>query len=247
MRRADRLFSILQILRRGKVVRATDLAERLEVSERTIYRDMRDLIGSGVPLEGEAGVGYLLRDGFELPPLMFSPDEIEALVVAARMLQSWAGADLGRAVAGLLDKIGAVMPRERQGELERSRLFAPDFTISDELRRRLDELRQAINGHRVIEIDYRRQDGETSRRCVQPLGLFYWGRVWTMAGWCELRDAYRHFRVDRMLSVSVTGRGFAEATDRNLADYLRRVGADMAAHEPDLSAFAAGRRPRAAR
>lgn len=227
MRRADRLFSILQILRRGKVVRAADLATHLEISERTVYRDMRDLMASGVPLEGEAGVGYLLRDGFDIPPLMFSADEIEALVVAGRLLSSWAGADLARAVANALDKIESVIPPERRADLGRSRLFAPDFNVPETLRERLDDIRQAINARTRIDIAYRRPDGTESRRRIHPYGLFYWGRVWTLAGWCELRGDYRNFRLDRMLDLRLTAEPFSETPERNLQDFLRRAAGDF--------------------
>src|SRR5918996_101424 len=116
MRRADRLFEIIQLLRRQKLVRARDLAAKLEVSERTIYRDTRDLMASGVPIEGEAGVGYALRQGFDLPPLMFNEHEIEALVLGVRIVESWTDAELAEAAANVVAKVEAVIPERLRGD-----------------------------------------------------------------------------------------------------------------------------------
>ncbi|MGQ9365517.1 helix-turn-helix transcriptional regulator [Azospirillum sp. ST 5-10] len=222
MRRADRLFQIVQILRKGRLVTAATLARGLEVSERTIYRDLRDLAASGVPVEGEAGVGYILREGYDLPPLMFTHDEIEALVVGARLVGAWAGGALADAAAQALEKIEAAVPDRRRGDLTASRLFAPDFAIPRELGERLDTVRRAINARRAIAFAYTREDGGTATRSVRPLGLFFWGKVWTLAGWCELRDDFRTFRIDRMAGLLVLDRGFAETPGQGLEDYIAR-------------------------
>lgn len=225
MRRADRLFQIVQILRKGRLVTAAELARRLEVSERTIYRDLRDLASTGVPVEGEAGVGYILREGYDLPPLMFSRDEVEALVVGARLVRAWAGGALADAAGRVLEKVEAVVPEPRRRELEDARLYAPGHGASPELSARMDVVREAINARRVIAFDYRREDGAPSVRSVHPLGLFFWGRVWTLAGWCELRGDFRNFRLDRMTEVRALERGFAEEPGRSLADFIARCGA----------------------
>ncbi|WP_140054401.1 helix-turn-helix transcriptional regulator, partial [Oceanospirillum sanctuarii] len=125
MRRADRLFQIIQYLRNRRLTTAKWLAEKLEVSERTIYRDIQDLMLSGVPIEGEAGVGYVLRRGFDIPPIMFTKDEIEALVIAARMAKTWAGTKLARSTENALDKIEAVLPDNLKKELAKPRLYTP--------------------------------------------------------------------------------------------------------------------------
>lgn len=229
MRRADRLFQIVQILRRGRLETAASLALRLEVSERTVYRDIRDLIASGVPVDGEAGVGYVLRPGYDLPPLMFSRSELEALTVAARMLRAWAGGALGNAIASALDKVESVLPADRRGEPGEARHYVPDVTLSAELRHRLDTLRDAIHHHRVVEFDYVRADGASSRRTARPLGLFFWGAVWTLGAWCELRCEFRTFRIDRMGGVGVLERGFEDVPGQGIDDYIalsRRDGAD---------------------
>ncbi len=230
-RRADRLFSVVQQLRRGKLVTARQLAERLEVSERTIYRDIADLQGSGVPIDGEAGVGYLLRAGFDLPPLMFSREEIEALVVGARLVKTLVGAGLGRGAEDALAKIEHVLPDSLRRELEKSRLFAAHGIADVAVQARLDLLRQALNQKRVVQFGYQREDGETSERAVQPLGLFCWGRTWTLAGWCEWRDDFRHFRVDRMTTLIQTERAFAEQPGRGLSDFLRAMEAQDAVRQ----------------
>lgn len=226
MRRADRLFDIVQVLRKGRLVTAAALARRLEVSERTIYRDLRDLAASGVPVEGEAGVGYILREGYDLPPLMFTQDEIEALVVGARLVRAWSGGGLAGAAAHALEKIEAVVPEARRRELADIRVYAPDDGVSAEVRAHIDTLRAAANARRVVAFDYAREDGTPSVRSVRPLGLFFWGRVWTLGAWCELRGAFRTFRVDRMADVRPLDRTFTEEPGRSLADLFALYGVE---------------------
>lgn len=223
MRRADRLFQIVQYLRGPRPKTAREIARRLEVSERTIYRDIRDLSLSGVPIEGEAGVGYLLR-GFEVPPLMFTPAEIEALVVGARLVEAWAGQELGEATRRALEKIEAVLPDRLKGELGRPRLFAI-FQLDAAHRTAMDQLRTGINLHRRVHFHYTRRDGEASQRAVRPLGLYYWGQTWTLAAWCESRQDFRSFRPDRMREVGL-GEAFPEEPGKTLADYIRRMEED---------------------
>lgn len=228
MRRADRLFQIVQALRGGRLTTARDLARRLEVSERTVYRDVAELIGSGVPIAGEAGLGYILRDGYDVPPLMFTRDELEAVLVGVRMVRALAGSQLAAAATEALAKVEAVVPEEARGQLALSRVYVPAPLLSEELRTLLDHLRQAIGGQRVIRFAYTREDGERSERSCQPLGLYFWGKVWTVVGWCELRDDFRTFRVDRMRSLTTEDRRFSLRPGRTLADFLRRVGVDPA-------------------
>jgi len=226
MRRADRLFDIVQVLRKGRLVTAAALARRLEVSERTIYRDLRDLAASGVPVEGEAGVGYILREGYDLPPLMFTRDEVEALVVGARLLRAWSGGALAEAAARALDKVEAVVPDGRRRELADIRVYAPDDCATAEVRERVDLLRAAANARRVVAFDYARGDGTPSVRSARPLGLFFWGRVWTLGAWCELREDFRTFRVDRMAEVRLLERTFVEEPGRSLADLFAQYGVE---------------------
>lgn len=226
MRRADRLFQIIELLRGRRLTTARHLAERLEVSERTIYRDIRDLMLSGVPVEGEAGVGYALRKGFDLPPLMFDRDELEALVLGARFVQSWGGSALSEAARRALVKIEAVLPADRRLELRRSRLFAVNFNVPAQLTATMDTVREAINRRHVLCMDYRREDGESSTREVRPLAMYFWGPVWTLAAWCELRQDFRNFRIDRIAEARPVGRNFADEPGKTLDDFLSTINRD---------------------
>ncbi len=145
MRRADRLFQIVQYLRGGRLITAQDLADRLEVSQRTIYRDIADLQSTGVPVDGEAGIGYILRDGYDLPPLMFTRDEIAALVLGARLAKAWGGARIALAAEEALIKIEAVLPEKEKVELRKMPFFALAPEQSDTVREMLDTLDTAIS------------------------------------------------------------------------------------------------------
>lgn len=199
MRRADRLFQIVQNLRGGRLVTAAQLAERLEVSPRTIYRDIADLIGSGVPVEGEAGVGYVMRAGYDLPPLMFTRAEVTALVAGARLIRAYGGAALARASEEALIKIATVLPDASRAEAERVPIHAIAGLTDPALRDRLDQVEAAIGTGCLLRLDYADEAGNRTLRDVRPLGLWFWGRVWTLIGWCELRQAFRLFRMDRIL------------------------------------------------
>lgn len=228
MRRADRLFQIVQLLQGRKLVTAKQLADRLQVSERTVYRDVQDLVLSGVPIDGEAGVGYRLHAGFNLPPLMFSPEEMEALVTGARLVKAWAGNTLADAAEQALVKIEHALPPKLKQRIGDTRLFAPGFHAYAQHTPQLDKLREAINGRQVLEIDYVREDGEQSTRKVWPLGLFFWGNVWTLAAWCETRVDYRSFRIDRIQRLTQLQHQFEETRDISLealfARYRTRAG-----------------------
>src|SRR5262245_43519297 len=222
MRRADRLFRLVQLLRARRFATARTLAEALEVSERTVYRDVRDLSLSGVPIEGEAGVGYALRRGFDLPPLMFDFDEIEALTAGARMVQAWSSPSLARAAQAALDKIAAALPPEKRIAMERTRLDAPSFHVDPRVGAVMDHMREAIVAGRRLEFAYRDEAGRASAREVRPLGLYFWGQRWTLAAWCETRRDFRSFRLDRMQDVAV-GRRFPDEDGKRLDDFLRAV------------------------
>lgn len=216
MRRADRLFQIVQYLRGGRLTTAAHLAERLEVSERTIYRDIADLIGSGVPVEGEAGVGYVMRAGYDLPPLMFSQEEIVALVAGARLIRAWGGLEMASAAEEALVKINAVLPDAARARSNGVQVHAMHFgTLTEEARAALDRVERAINARTLLEIDYEDEDGRASTRRLRPLGLFFWGKVWTLVAWCELREDFRNFRVDRMAAIR-EGEVYREERDKSL-------------------------------
>lgn len=220
MRRADRLFQLIQVLRRKPVVTAAYLARELEVSERTVYRDIRDLVGSGVPIEGEAGVGYTLRKGFDLPPLMFTEKEIEALVLGARVVQSWGDADLGKAASDALKRVEAALPEKLRLQMDRTPLYAPGFHVRQDVLARLSELRGAIDGSRRVRVSYVDVKNEATERTVRPLGLYFWGAIWSLEAWCELRNDFRAFRLDRMREVHVLDETFEQEPGKTLEDML---------------------------
>uniref|UniRef100_C5CUP5 Helix-turn-helix type 11 domain protein n=1 Tax=Variovorax paradoxus (strain S110) TaxID=543728 RepID=C5CUP5_VARPS len=228
MRRADRLFQLVQIIRGRRLTTAAFLAQRLEVSERTVYRDVADLQHQGVPIEGEAGVGYRLGAGFELPPLMFTQDEASALVAAARLAQSWVDPALARDIETGLGKILSVLPPAARVSAEALALYAPALGLGDALRTRLQTLREAVQARQKLRLHYRDVSGDASERTVRPLGCFYWGKVWTLSTWCELRNDFRGFRIDRMDAVDVLPERFRDEAGKTLADMLRQVKARAA-------------------
>ncbi|MEO8277081.1 MAG: YafY family protein [Thermoanaerobaculia bacterium] len=219
MRRADRLFSLLLELRRSRVVTARRLAERLEVSERTVYRDVADLQGSGIPITGEAGVGYQLR-GFDLPPLMFDREEVEAMVLGARVVEAWGDGALAAAATSAVAKIEAALPRNRAHLVEETRLYVPQYGERRADRLPLHRLRTAIRERRKVRIDYADREQRESSRAVRPLALAFHPPVWLLISWCELRNGFRNFRLDRIAGCEATADGFVDEPGRTLADFL---------------------------
>ncbi|MCC7540507.1 MAG: YafY family transcriptional regulator [Deltaproteobacteria bacterium] len=219
MRRADRLFELIQLIRQRKVATASWLARELGVSERTVYRDVRDLVRSGVPIEGEAGVGYALPRGFDLPPLMFTRDEIEALVLGARIVRSWSDPALSKAATSALSKVEAVVPERLKTRVADALLFAPGFHVPAVIAAHFGPLRRALDQTRRVRFGYTRGDGTASARTVRPLGLYFWGPGWSLAGWCELRNDFRNFRLDRMRDVTVQD-AFDVEPGKRLEDYM---------------------------
>lgn len=222
MRRADRLFQIVQYLRGGRLVTAANLAERLEVSERTIYRDIVDLQSTGVPIDGEAGIGYIMRSGFDLPPLMFTRDEIVALVTGARMVKAWGGTAMMAAAEEALVKIEAVLPEAERSRVGDTKIFSPSIGLAGQSRDLIDRCEQAIDAREIVALGYSDEDSATSKRNVHPLGLWFWGKVWTLVGWCELRDDFRMFRLDRISNLTLTGGVYKPEPERSLEEFSRR-------------------------
>ncbi len=192
------------------------------MSERTNYRDIADLMAAGVPVEGEAGVGYVMRPGFDVPPLMFDRSEIAALVTGARLVEAWGGAAMARAASDALAKISAVVPAEiaraaAHTAIHAFRMPEPDVGTRD----RLDLLDRAIRDRARLKLRYTNGSGSESARLVRPLGLVFWGKVWTLVAWCELRDDFRMFRVDRIAAADHEGR-FDLASHQTLAAFYAR-------------------------
>lgn len=225
MRRADRLFDIIEFLRRHKrVVTAAELAEVLEVSVRTVYRDVADLQASRVPIEGEAGLGYMLRSGYELPPLMFSEDEIEALVFGARMVRAWGDQSFTQSADAALAKIRAVLPARLNEVADASRITVAKSRTEDKsaFNAHLTPIRRAIRERRKLDINYDSlADASTSRR-IRPLGLAFFGPFWMLASWCELRRDFRTFRIERITTLKVTSETFRDEPGKTMEDFLAR-------------------------
>lgn len=224
MRRADRLFEIIQIFRRRKLVRALDLAEKLEVSERTVYRDIADLMASGVPIEGEAGVGYVMRGGFDLPPLMFDEQEIEALVLGARIVESWGDPDLAEAAGNVIAKVESVIPERLRSYMAETALLAPADHWAEPLSVEIGVLRRAIRERNKVQFRYLDLKERKSERAVRPLALSFYGYIWLLVSWCELRQDFRNFRLDRISEFQVLEERYRLERGKTLADFLKQDG-----------------------
>lgn len=237
MRRADRLFQITQILRgrrQAKATTARHLAERLQVTERTIYRDIRDLSLSGVPIEGEAGIGYRLQAGFDIPPLMFNLAEIQTVVAGLRLIGSWGGHAMADHAQSVLEKISAVVPHDKQVAMARTQLYALPI-VTETLRAHFDVLHQACNQQHKIALRYQDASTQPSERIVHPLGLFFWGNAWSLIAWCELRQDFRNFRIDRMQAIDLLDTPFTTQVGQRLEDYW-----SLMRQQQDCELFQAG-------
>ncbi|MEX0283113.1 MAG: helix-turn-helix transcriptional regulator [Paracoccaceae bacterium] len=223
MRRTDRLFDIIQILRDGKLHRAQDIADRLEVSVRTIYRDMDTLVASGVPIQGERGVGYMAVQAITLPPLTLTPEELEALNLGVAIVSQTTDPDLKRAIESLAAKIDSVLPEQTVAEADKWQFAVYPFADIARGAGHMAPIRAAIKGRQKLALRYRRIDGTLTERRVRPLQMEYWGRVWTLTAWCELRGDFRVFRVDLIEGVTALPELFADEPGRTLADYLKTV------------------------
>ncbi len=224
MRRADRLFQIVQHLRARRLTTAAQLAQLLAVSERTVYRDIRDLSLSGIPVKGEAGIGYCLDRSFELTALMFTPDEVEAVVVGLRMAQAFTGHRLSDASVTALDKVILALPKHRRAEVDRPQIYVPPVHAHANVDPLREMLSSAINERAILQLNYSDDSGNHTERAVQPLAIHFWGSVWTLAAWCRLRVGFRNFRLDRISSCTRTGDSFVDEPGKTLSDFLRSVG-----------------------
>jgi predicted DNA-binding transcriptional regulator YafY len=222
MRRADRLFDIVQRLRGGRLVTAAKLAEQFEVSERTIYRDIADLMASGVPIEGEAGVGYIMRSGYDVPPLMFTKAEVEAVALGLRMAGVFGGVQMAEAATEALVKIEAVLPDALAQHARAAPFYVSGWSFDMAQRARLDLIQRAIDHRQRLSFRYRKENGEESERSIRPLLMHFWGRVWTLGAWCETRGDFRVFRPDRMSDVEL-GEEYKPERGKSLMDFIKRA------------------------
>lgn len=220
MRRADRLFQLIVLLGSRRSVTGEDLAKSLRVSRRTVYRDIGDLVRSGVPIDGEAGVGFRLRAGYQLPPLMFTPEEIQALVFGARLVQSCADDGLVTAAGSAIAKVDAALPKPLKYWMDEPGLIVPDFKVSSEVKQALRELRMAVTGTQIVTFQYVQGDGSVIQPQVRPLCLRYVGGTWTLGGWSLTEAAFRVFRIYRMRELVVTPVRFRHEPGRGVTDFL---------------------------
>lgn len=223
MRRAERLIRIVQALREAApgAVTAQEMGEKFEVSERTIYRDIAHLIGSGAPIDGEAGVGYVLRPGFDLPPMTFSFEQLDALALGARFVRATGDKDLASAAAEALSKIEHALPDTHRQRLRSAPLFATmlDETVRPEA---FAPVRNAIADRRKLRIRYTALSDDNTTRIVRPLALTCFGRVWLLSAWCEMRNDFRHFRADRIERLTVLAESFEDEPGKTFADMKAR-------------------------
>ena len=224
MRRTDRLFEMIQILRDGRLHRAQDMAERLEVSVRTIYRDMDTLVASGVPVEGERGLGYMMTAPITLPPLNLTMTELEAFHLGMDIVAKATDKELAEAAKSLTAKIDVVLPVDRAAPASGWGFAVYPFEDAAKGFKYMPTLRAAIRMQHKVQIGYKNEANELSERMIRPLQLEYWGRVWTLTSWCELREDFRVFRVDRMRDVAVLPSQFGDDVGKTLSDYLEGLG-----------------------
>jgi predicted DNA-binding transcriptional regulator YafY len=221
MRRAERLFDIIQILRTvSRPITAATLADKLEVTVRTIYRDIAALQGSRVPIEGAPGLGYVLRRGFDLPPLMFTTEEIDAIAVGVRLLRRLRDRKLQEAAESVLGKLSAVVPQPLQSQLVAAPLYVSDGSAPAVTGIDLSQLRSAIRETRKLAITYVDEEGRHTRRTIWPIAMAYYVDVTLVGAWCELRNDFRHFRVDRILASDVLDDRFSADSGRLTAEWL---------------------------
>lgn len=232
MRRSDRLSEIIEIVQDGRLHLARDIAERLEVSVRTIYRDFDTLVASGIPIDGERGVGYMLREPVFLPPMNLSLVELEALHLGMAIVAEAADKELQSASASLTKKIDKVATAN--GTVPKSWGFGVYPFVQAKIGfEHMPRIRAAIRNKEKLEVSYLSLENQPSTRLVWPLQNAYWGRVWTMTCWCEMRDDFRSFRIDRITNCQLTGTQFNDERGRRLEDYLARVNAEMAQTRED--------------
>ena len=219
MRRTDRLFDIIQILRDGNLHRAQDIAARLEVSTRTIYRDMETLMASGVPVEGERGVGYMITEAISLPPLTLTVSELEALNLGLAIVGQAADDTLKAAAETLAEKVDAVLPAQTIAEAEAWKFAVYPFADPTRNLTHMPLLRSAIKARQKVRLTYTSREGAITGRVIRPLHMEYWGRVWTLTAWCELRDAFRVFRLDLIETAEALPDLFVDEPGKRLSDY----------------------------
>lgn len=221
MRRADRLFDIIQILRVATAPQtAAALAAELEVTTRTVYRDIATLQARRIPIEGAPGIGYVLRRGFDLPPLMFTPEEIDAITVGARLLSRTGDVGLQRAAASVLSKVTVILPETLRDHLTAAPFYVSTHGASASPVVDLAEIRGAIRDQRKMHITYSDEKGDRTHRVIWPFAVAYYVEATLICAWCELRNDYRHFRIDRIVAAKTMNQRYSDHPGRLMAQWL---------------------------
>ncbi len=231
MNRTDRLVAMVLYLQGRRVVRACELAEHFEVTERTVYRDISALSEAGVPIAGEAGVGYTLLKGYHLPPVMFTAEEASSLFVGGELVKQFTDPSLHVPMTTALDKLRAVLPRDSQdhvdklvrGTLVLNRGFGPNQDPATQPM--LLPVQQGVVQRRVLRMTYRDNARDETQRDVEPLGVVFYGGSWYLVAWCRLRTDLRHFRIDRIKRLELRSERYEPRADFNLAEHMRNYGA----------------------
>ncbi len=220
MRRADRLIRIVHFIRgRRRAVTAERIAEEFEISTRTVYRDIQDLMNAGTPISGEAGVGYLIDKQYYLPPVTFDPEELEAIGLGISMVRHWTDDRFAGKANSAFAKIQAVLPSGLQGELEQISTYSIPNQPALPWRISFSDVRESIRERQKIRICYADERQRTSERTLRPLALIFCSPIWLLAAWCEMRNDFRNFRLDRIQAIESCGQVFDDEQDKNLTAY----------------------------
>ena len=221
MRRADRLIKIVHYLRRmRRAVTARQIADHFEVCQRTVYRDIQDLMNSGVPIYGEAGVGYLIDKKYHLPPVMFDFDELEAIALGINMVRTWTDEKFSKVAENALEKIQAVLSEPLLNEMQQLTTYSAESGDKIPWEVSFSDIRECIRSRRKIKFHYTDLNDKTSDRTIRPLSLVFFGPVWLVLGWCETREDFRNFRLDRMAELAIPGTTFKDEKDKTIKAYV---------------------------
>lgn len=226
MRRADRLIKITHYLRqRRRAVTAKKIGEAFDICTRTVYRDIQCLIDAGAPIRGEAGVGYSIDKNYYLPPITFDVDELEAIGLGISMVRQWTDDQFADKAASAFEKIQAVLPTSLQGELKQITTYAVPTSPPVPWTVSFSAIRESIRARSKIRINYTDESKQLTTRTIRPLAMFFFSPVWLLAGWCEVRQDFRNFRLDRIQHMTLTEEKFEDEPNKNLSAYLAQVDA----------------------
>jgi predicted DNA-binding transcriptional regulator YafY len=227
MNRLDRLTSILIQLQSKKIVKAEEIADRFEISLRTVYRDVKSLMEAGVPIGSQAGTGYFIVEGYHLPPVMFNQEEASALVMAGKLVERMTDQSVRTAFEGALFKIKSVLNEAQKDHLESLQdhieVLRPQMNLPAQSGSFLSDLQKAVAGKQVIQIDYFSNQNELTQREVEPIGLFYYSAAWHLIAWCRLRNGFRDFRSDRIKELKQTGIAFEPRSISTMQEYFNSL------------------------